>query len=61
MSTEGKLLEINEYYHDELEKALSIIHQLQELDVKYNIHLPESIKQEVDEFEENFRFKYHDR
>lgn len=61
MTNEEKLLEINNYYHEELEKCLNIAYRLQEMELRYGIKLPPSIKKDIDEFEENFRFRYHDR
>lgn len=57
----GKLIEINDYYHDQLEKALSVMWQLQEAELKYKLQLPKGIQKEVYEFTDNFRFRYHDR
>lgn len=61
MDAEKKLLEINEYYHDELDKAMGIMHQLQELEMKYNILLPDYVMSDVNDFLNSFKFKYHDR
>lgn len=58
MNNDNVLEEINEFYHDELEKALTIMRDIQEMELKYKIKLPYDIKKKVYEFTGEFRFKY---
>lgn len=57
---EEELIKINEYYHDQLEKALSIFHILEDLELKHNIELPKGLNEKITDFVTNFTFKYHD-
>lgn len=58
MDADKKLLEINDYYHEELEKALSIMYNLQSPYIKTDI--PESIRKDITDFTERFGFRYID-
>lgn len=59
MNIEKKLLDINDYYEDELTKALGIMWQLQ---CPYStIEIPDRLHKEIANFADNFKFKYHDR
>jgi hypothetical protein len=56
-----KLLEINEYYHDQLLDALILMRTIQEADLKHNVKLPEYLYRALEEFTESFKFRYVDR
>lgn len=51
-------IEINEYYHDELEKALGIMWTILDVEMKHNIQLPKHLIDEVDKFTTDFKFRY---
>lgn len=55
---EDKLIQINEYYHDELEKALNIMWTILDVEMKHNIKLPKHLINEAEKFTENFKFRY---
>ena len=56
-----KLLEINNYYDDALTRAREIMYALQDLDMKHNIKLPNYLLNDVDDFLNKFKYRYHDR
>lgn len=57
METENELLQINQYYRDQLQKALNVMDSIKELEEKYHILLPDYVQDEVNDFVDNFKFK----
>lgn len=55
---EEKLIEINDYYHDELEKALSVMWDILDAEMKHNIKLPKHLIKQAEDFTNNFKFRY---
>lgn len=58
MNREKALENINDYYHDELEKALDIMWQLQSPYLK--LEIPKHLHNEIVNFTNNFKFRYDD-
>jgi hypothetical protein len=57
---EDNIIEINEYYHEELVKALNIMWTILDVEMKHNIKLPNHLIDEMEKFTENFKFRYFD-
>lgn len=54
-----ELRKINEYYHDWCSEMMSELWFIQDdLEMKYNIRLPDSVRKDIKRITENFRFKY---